>query len=104
MSDKIPSALELIMTQQAESLNELTKSVQQLVKAESERTVRDEFTQKEVKSVKDYQDRYDDGVRFANKVYQLVNNWFMKVAFPLIMTLLSLALLAQYVDIKSLGG
>lgn len=109
MSDEIITPLHLqtiekYMSSTSESVQKLAESVNELVIAERERTVRDERVQEQIETIKAKLEKHEDGIKWATKMSKLIDNYIMRVAFPIIVTSLTFAVIASTVDLSKFTG
>jgi len=109
MSEEIITSLHLqtiekYMANTSESVQKLADSVNELVIAERERTVRDEQMKSEINAIKATLKDAEKGIAFAGWLYKLFDNYIMKIGFPFAMTMFILAMVANYLDISALKG
>ena len=109
MSDNIITPLHLqtiekYMANTSESVQKLADSVNELVIAERERTIRDEHMKNELDGIKATLKEAEKGIAFAGWLYKLFDNYIMKIGFPFAMTMIILIMVANYVDISTIKG
>lgn len=109
MGDEIITPLHLqtiekYMANTSESVQKLADSVNELVIAERERTVRDEQIKKEIEEIKSTLKTHKGGLALASWLYKLFDNYIMRIGFPFVMTLIFITLAANFIDISAFTG
>lgn len=98
------ATIEKYMGQQASSIDKLANAINELVVADKERAVRDEQKDNRIKEIEDFIDKHEKGISLSSWFYRMIDNYVLKIAFPVAMTALIIAMVASKVDLSKLAG
>lgn len=98
------ATIEKYMAQQAASMDNLAKSLNELVIRDKERDIRDEHIHKDIREIQDKLKEHENGMNLSSWFYRMFDNYVMKIAFPFAMTAIIIILIANNVDISAFKG
>jgi hypothetical protein len=96
------ATIEKYMAQQAESISKLADSINDLVIAERERTIRDERKDERLESLEKFVDKYEDAIKTTEWILSMFRNYIMRIGFPFVITALVILIIASTFDFSAL--